>query len=230
MYTTTIFTLIELVLSAFVCLVFFASYVKTRKPATLSLFFLFFSIALASLSFSLPALIDKNDFRALSYGYIIGTGFLYVAIFAGVKVLLFLSKSVAVKTIIVSTSLVILPIAFINIGIMVYDFKLPLILPSNMINWNVNPIASWLFGISILSYGILWWYTFNRSALLVSEVYARRKLTLIGLTGLLLGLSALIIRTSTTPTQSFIGHLVFVAAVAVACSIYFISKKHPESR
>lgn len=229
MYTNTVFNLVEVVLSVVVCLVFLSSYMKTKKPTTFSLALAFFWIALATFSYSLPVLMDKNDFKTLAYGYIIGTGLFYLVFFTGTRILLFLTKENAVKKVIIFFSRVLIPVAFLNIGIMFYDLRLPFALQNGMIDWNVNPVALWLFGMSCFAYGLLWWYTFSKSAALVVETYARQKLMIMGIVGALLGVSALIIRTSTTPSQVSTGHVVLVTAIAIACSIYFIPKKYHKS-
>lgn len=229
-YLTTIYYLVGGALCTLASLFMFGSYFKAKRLANLSLAFVFFWIGLHAFAFAIPTLIEPNNLGLLAFGYIIGIAMIFLTLLSGIEVQVFMAKSIVSKLNTTFASILITIIAIITLAIMAYDFRLPIVNPSGIIFWNINPLAAWLIGLSSIIYGFIWGHIFYRASLLVDDVYSRVKLIVISSNGFILGTVALLVHTSANEVQTIIGHALFIIAGTITLAVYLLPPRLFEFR
>ena len=222
---TTQFYLVGGTLCTAASLFMFAAYFRVKKVANLSLAFVFFWIGLHAYAFALPTIIDNSDLKLLAYGYIVGIGMIFLTVLAGIQVQAYMGQKIVSNRSIALASIILTIDAIVTLGIMIYDFRLPIISTEGIIFWNVNIYAAWLVGLTSLIYGLIWGYVFYRAALLVNDGLSRVKMMVMSADGFIIGSVALIVHTSTNEIQTVVGHSLFVFAGAITLGIYLLPKK-----
>jgi len=224
-YLTTAYYLVGGTLCTLTSFFMFASYLKARRKANLSLAFVFFWIGLHAYAFALPTLLDASNLSLLAFGYIVGIAMVFLTLLSGIEVQVYMARKIVSKLSTTFASIIITILAVTTLGIMSYDFRLPVINSNGIIFWNINPVASWLIGISSLVYGFIWGYVFYRAALLINEPYARVKMMIVSANGFILGTVAILVHTSSNQIQTILGHILFIIAGTLTLSMYLLPKK-----
>lgn len=224
-YLTTWFYLIGGTLCTMASLFMFGSYFKVRRVANLSLAFIFFWIGLHAIAFALPTMIDQYDLKLLAFGYMVGVGMIFLCLLAGIEVQAFMAQRVIPKRTLNIASAIITVSAIITLGIMSYDFRLPIINDFGIIFWNINPVAAWILAILSFTYGCVWGYVFYKAALFVHDALSRVRLLVMSADGFILGSVVILVHTSSNEIQTILGHALFLISSILTLGIYLLPKR-----
>ncbi len=224
-FTTTTFYLTGGSLCTLVSLFMFASYFKSKRGTMLSMAFVFFWLGMRAYTFAIPTLIDPNNLNFLAFAYIVGTAMMFLIFFSGIEVQAFMARRILTPQGVNVASTIITLIAVTTLGLMIYDFRTPVINELGIIFWNVNSIAQWLIALSAFLYGLIWCYVFYKAALLLNDGYSRYRLFALSATGFLMGTVGLLVHSSSNEAQTLVGHILFIIAGIAVLSIYIVPKK-----
>ncbi len=213
--------------ASFSIIVALSSFVSYRRSKNKGVFFLslsFLFIALHGFSLSVPAIISPYDEVLVAKGYILGMVFLFALLLAALRVEIALHPGFFQKhNFIINTILV--GIGITVVWLEIADFQKPIINEAGIIFWNVNRTAAWLTGITCLVYGLIWADFFQQMARLVRGFGAKGKMYILSIDGILLGIAALLVFTSSDALLTLIGHSLFVAACGISLAIFFLGEK-----
>jgi len=115
---------------------------KKKNPIMKNIFWFYSFLVGYHLSLILPFLFSGGDLKTMAWGYNLAVVFLFLLVSAFLMVefdILGFSKKKS-RTILVSFMSVCLFVVLLQI----YDFRLPIILPSGFILWNANLAAAWI--------------------------------------------------------------------------------------
>ena len=222
---TPIFYIVGAILSGALAIGTYLSYRQSKNQGLWYLFWSFLFLSLHSLSLSVPSLVNSGNLTAIALGFTLGMVFLFLLLLSALRVEISLHSGFMRKhNFIINT--IIVGIAIVVVGILLYDFRLPIISSRGAIFWNVNPIASWLTGLTSLIYGLMWADFFQQERRMVLQDASKLKMSVLSFDGIMLGLSAILVFTSTNEIITIIGHSLFiVACVLTAIVLLFPDKK-----
>jgi len=193
---------------------------KFSQEATFKYFFAFFVfLILYHLCLALPYFVFAGNLFLMAWGYIFGVAFIFL-------IILFIFKMMAYLLGLSARRSLNLEIAILFLGILVFviqafDFRLPIILPSNFIVWNNSlPVGALIF-VSSLSITLFFISAFLKNLNKADETVEKVKMYFLIAGSLFIGLSTIyfIARTPFFILLAFITHffaVVFFSAAFLA--------------
>ena len=166
---------------------------KNRVIKHLSLSFAF--LALHALSLSLPALIVPNNLPLIAEGFILGMVFLFLLLISAMRLQISMREGfLKIHAFVVYTVLV--GIGATVVWLEISNFHLPIVGEWGTIFWSVDRLAAWLTGLTCLIYGLIWADFFQQIGRGISRGIDKFKMHILSLDGVMLGVSALLVFTS----------------------------------
>ena len=222
---TPIFYITGAILSGALAIGTYLSYRQSQNQGLWYLFWSFLFLSLHSLSLSAPSLVNSGNLTAIALGFVLGIIFLYLLLLSALRVEISLQRGFMRKHSFI-INIILVGIGFFVVWLLISDFRLPIISPQGIIFWNVNPIAGWLTGLTSLIYGLMWADFFQQEKRMVSQTTSKLKMSVLSFDGIMLGISALLVFTSSNEIETIIGHALFIfACVLTAITLLIPDKK-----
>ncbi|MFW5853066.1 MAG: hypothetical protein ACOCU8_00305 [Patescibacteria group bacterium] len=160
-------------------------YQKRGWNKDLSILFLF--IGCYFLTVNLPLFISNTQVNWIGWAHIAGFGFLALAMIQSLRLPMFKN----IKVIKNNFEIIIWSLGFLGLVIMAilsYEVQPP-VTSGWLTLWSPHPVAGWLAGLLVLSYGTAWIWLFSNACLKIRKKEARIKMQALGLAGFSLGLA-----------------------------------------
>ncbi|MEK7531856.1 MAG: hypothetical protein AAB545_02955 [Patescibacteria group bacterium] len=217
---STLIYLIGGTLMFFITLLVYLSYRRSGHKIQKLIAVIFGCVTGHTFAFALPfALAGGNPFWS-GWGYIIGIMFVYFAMIFAVPVIFFFSENTSFHKLEIPLLSLITINGVLALSILILDFRPPLSSEFGFVIWNTNPIAGWLTGLSGMIIGSSWFFVFYRNSRYVQDKHKRIRMALMGVTGILFGLIAILVYTSEHGLQTAVGHILFLLSCFIGLGIY----------
>ncbi len=198
-------------------------YKKNRNQHIFNYAVIFLFIFLVCFFDSVPLLATGNlNFAA--YGNVISNIFLYCLIFACFRVQL-ISTDRFFKNNVSLLNIILFLVALISTSFQLIYLDPPKISMLGL-TWNLNSITSILIILTTLVYGTYWAIVFGKIAIILRDVFLKRRMYMISANGLLLGLASLFLFQDDM-NMTIIGLVMLFVAVISSCIIFLIPE-HPK--
>ncbi len=205
-----------------VSLLVYRSYKKSGNRGQRDLSLTFGCMFFHAISLSLPVMIAPENLPAIAAGFIIGIVFVFLLFIIGLQVELSIARPLFVSYV-KELSTVVAILGAVAINVLIFDFRLPYF-QDGVIFWNVNPYIAWLIGGLSFLYGVIWSYMFFRSGGLTKNASQKTKMFVLSIDGLLIGIAALLVFTSTSVVQTNIGLLLFIVSTLTTAVILLVTR------
>lgn len=184
---------------------------KSGNQAVKSLFLIFFFIACYSLILGVFSTLGQNHPYSMVLGYNLAVFLAFLSLYFITRIPTFSESNLAKKYAKYLKGAILIIGAFVMI-IQLVDLRLPIPGEKGIILWNQNPLATWLTGLTILGYMLIWAYLACKNTAFISDRYQKLKLQALCFDAICIGISAALFFPSKYEIQSLISFLIIVPA------------------
>lgn len=184
---------------------------NSRNQAVKSLFLIFFFISCYSLILGIFSMFGQNYPYLAVFGYNLAVLLAFVSLYFITRIPTFSESNLAKKYAKYLKGTILTIGAFAMI-IQLLDLRLPILGTKGIILWNQNPLATWLTGVTILGYMLIWSYLAYKNTSFISDKYQKLKLQALCFDALCIGISAFLFFPSQNELQSLISFIIIVPA------------------